>query len=232
MPTGTVLNWERQLACEGYAVIPDVLPDEERLTVISRLGPLDATRAGTRTLLDEAWCAELGRRLLNDARLRPLLPRDAHVAQCTLFDKSVDRNWLVAMHQDLSIPVAERVDSALCSAGFVKEGVLHMQPPAAILAELLAVRIHLDDCDESNGALRVVPGSHREGRLGLAQACRLRDERGDRVVPAPRGGALLMRPLLLHASSRAVRDAPRRVLHFLVGPAQLPEGLRWPQAGR
>jgi hypothetical protein len=51
-------------------------------------------------------------------------------------------------------------------------------------------------------------------------------------VSVPRGGAMLMRPLLLHASSKAAADIPRRVLHFVFGPAQLPEGLRWPSRKR
>lgn len=75
--------WEPQLA---YAVIPDVLPDEDLLTITRRLDRLSEGRAGTRTLLDEPWCAVLGQRLLNDSRLRTPLPRDPHVAQCTLFE--------------------------------------------------------------------------------------------------------------------------------------------------
>jgi hypothetical protein len=36
-----------------------------------------------------------------------------------------------------------------------------------------------------------------------------------------------MRPLLLHASSRARLPVRRRILHFLFGPARLPHGLVW-----
>jgi ectoine hydroxylase-related dioxygenase (phytanoyl-CoA dioxygenase family) len=99
-----------------------------------------------------------------------------------------------------------------------------------VLEELVAVRVHLTDCDESNGALYVVPGSHRFGRLDLAMARRLRDEHGEHPVPCLAKDALLMRPLLLHSSSKAVSTSPRPVLHFLVGPALLPEGLQWPEA--
>ena len=230
MPTGNLLTWEQQLTVDGYVVIPQVVPDDDVLTCKSRLKRREVARAGTRTLLDEPWCAALGQRLCKDARLSPLLPHDAHVAQCTLFDKSLDRNWLVTLHQDLSIPVADRVESPLCAAWVAKEGVLHVQPPPAVLEDLLVLRMHLDDCDENNGALRVVPGSHRAGRLSQAEAYRFRDEHGERSLPVLRGSALLMRPLLLHSSSRAVHDAPRRVLHFLIGPALLPQGLRWPQS--
>jgi ectoine hydroxylase-related dioxygenase (phytanoyl-CoA dioxygenase family) len=157
---------------------------------------------------------------------------EAEAVQCTLFAKSIEKNWLVSLHQDLSIPVAERVSSAECSGWSEKEGEIFVQPPITVLQELLAVRVHLDDCDERNGALRVVPGSHRLGRLTASDAIRARDALGEVSVGVPRGGAMLLRPLLLHASSRSVIGSPRRVLHFVFGPKNLPEGLRWPSQCR
>ncbi len=76
-------------------------------------------------------------------------------------------------------------------------------------------------------ALRVVPGSHGLGRLDSETALRVRSARGERIVQVPAGGVMVMRPLLLHASSKNVIETPRRVLHFVFGPRQLPEGLRW-----
>jgi Phytanoyl-CoA dioxygenase (PhyH) len=152
----------------------------------------------------------------------------ARAVQCTFFAKSMERNWLVALQQDLRIPVAEHVDSIHCSGWSRKEGQLFVQPPLSVLDETLAVRIHLDDCNERNGALRVVQGSHRFGRLSSSSALAERDKLGEVVVSVSRGGAMLMRPLLLHASSKVSSDAARRVMHFVYGPMMLPEGLRWP----
>jgi ectoine hydroxylase-related dioxygenase (phytanoyl-CoA dioxygenase family) len=148
--------------------------------------------------------------------------------QCTLFVKSPTNNWLVSLHQDLSIPVAERVDNPECHGWSEKEGGLFVQPPDSVLADIVAVRLHLGDCDQNNGALQVVPGSHRQGRLSSAAATRSKNERGQITVPVPRGGVMLMKPLLLHASSKASINNARRVLHFVFGPAKLPGGLRWP----
>jgi hypothetical protein len=38
---------------------------------------------------------------------------------------------------------------------------------------------------------------------------------------------MIMRLLILHSSSKSSVASPRRILHFVYGPAALPEGLRW-----
>ena len=88
--------------------------------------------------------------------------------------------------------------------------------------------LHLDDCDESNGPLRVIPGSHGQGILSSEQIARHRQETAEVVCTVPAGGALVMAPLLLHASSRARSPSHRRVLHLEFAPlGLLPEGLAW-----
>src|SRR5580698_6214520 len=148
----------------GYFVIPGVID----AVLNRRLGAFVAgiaSGAGSRRLLDEAWCAHLAGALRGDARIRSLLPRNAVAVQCTLFDKSPAKNWLVSLHQDLSIPVRARVAAAQCSGWSEKKGVLFVQPPVEVLEQLVAVRMHLDNCPADAGALRLVPGSHTFGRL-------------------------------------------------------------------
>jgi ectoine hydroxylase-related dioxygenase (phytanoyl-CoA dioxygenase family) len=217
-----------ELAAVGYAVIADVLSSDEVRSVARNLKESATQGVRTRKLLDARWCQALAGRLADVPRLRAVMPADVRAVQCTLFEKSLDQNWLVALHQDLSIPVAERIDNDRCTGWSQKEGVLFVQPPTFVLEELVIVRVHLDDCDERNGALRVIPGSHRLGRLNSAQVSEVREAQGDCLVPVAAGGVMLMRPLLLHASSKASIDSPRRVLHFVFGPPTLPEGLRWP----
>jgi hypothetical protein len=213
---------------DGFAVLPALLSDAE-------LAALDAAMTGTdgvgsRDLLAESWCAALARRLLDDERLADALPRTHVPVQCTSFEKSVDRNWLVPVHQDLAIPVAARVDHAALGGWSNKGGTWFVQPPVSLLERLVAVRVHVDDCGAEDGPLNVVAASHRLGRLSDEQAIALRDARGTLACPVARGGALLMRPLLLHASSKAAGRSRRRVLHFLFGPRQLPFDLAWAPA--
>jgi hypothetical protein len=226
------LNYHSQLADAGYAVIPDAVDPGEIGGLLDCIQNLAGSNAGTRRLIDMPWCEALAIRIARDARVQRFLPKNATAVQCTLFNKSLETNWLVPLHQDLSIPVAERVDSPDCSGWSEKEGEIFVQPPVRFLEEMLAIRLHLDDCNDRNGALRVVAGSHRLGRLNSIDARRERDQHGDVVIGVPRGGAMLMRPLLLHASSKAVVDTPRRVLHFVFGPGKLPDGLRWKSLSR
>jgi hypothetical protein len=214
----------RRFLQEGSAVFPDVIDAQECDALATRLVELELAGAGSRAL---PWCAGLARQLRRHPVLGAVLPRGAVGVQCTLFEKTPDKNWLVSLHQDLSIPVNERVDSLECSGWSEKEGGIFVQPPSAVLADLVAVRVHIDACPSESGALRVVPGSHALGRLSKERADCLRLERGERVIPVLRGGALVMRPLLLHASSKAISRSARRVLHYLFGPPRLPAGLAW-----
>lgn len=215
-----------QFKKDGYFVIPGVIDAVLNRRVGAFAGGI-ASGAGSRRLLDAAWCVHLAAALRGDARIRSLLPRNAVAVQCTLFDKSPDKNWLVALHQDLSIPVSSRVDSPECSGWSEKEGRLYVQPPVSVLERLVVVRLHIDDCPAESGALRVVPQSHMQGRVDASQADALRQLHGETVVPVAQGGVLVMRPLLLHASSKVTSATPRRVLHFLFGPPSLPLGLEW-----
>ena len=164
------------------------------------------------------------------SRLPDIVAADHVAFQCTYFEKSQASNWLVALHQDLSIPVLEKIPHPALRGWSQKDGELHVQAPDVLLEQLVAIRLHLDDCDANNGALSVVPGSHALGRLRAADALAARERCGTLLCPVARGGVMALRPLLLHASSKASGSQRRRVLHFVFGPRELPFGLRWARA--
>ena len=159
--------------------------------------------------------------------LRPHLPAKPFPVRAIYFDKSPDANWLVAWHQDQTIAVQERHDLPGFGPWSVKNGIVHVQPPVELLEQMVTIRIHLDDADKSNGALRVLPGTHCLGRLDSATISRLQTERSEVTCCAAAGDALLMRPLLLHASGRSVSSRHRRVLHIEYSSSELPGGLAW-----
>lgn len=212
---------------QGYELIPDVISSADCDAILVNVSQLAMTRAGTRNLLQSRWCKRLADAFRAHAAIASLLGTSTTAVQCTLFEKSAERNWGVSIHQDIGIPVRERVDAAECMGWAIKEGVLHTQPPPHVLARLVALRLHLDACPTVAGPLRVVPRSHRIGRLNDDDIERLRKISGEVTCVAERGAVLLMRPLLLHASSRIAGGGKRRVLHFLFGPPNLPFGLNW-----
>jgi hypothetical protein len=136
----------------------------------------------------------------------------------------------VPIHQDLSIPVRERVEHPSLRGWSEKEGTLFVQPPVELLETFVAVRIHLDPCLDGDGPLQFVPATHTRGRIDAAAASRLRQDGPVVTCTVDRGGALVMRPLALHTSSKATGTSLRRVLHFVFGPAELPYGLQWEHA--
>ena len=159
--------------------------------------------------------------------LRRFVPEPLYAVRGILFDKPFRANWFVPWHQDLTIAVQER---RIIQPGFarwtVKAGIHHARPPSRFLANMLTARIHLDDANESNGALRVVPGSHREGILPAAKIPEL-VERGAHVCAVSAGDVMFMRPLLLHSSRATTISGHRRVLHIEFSPDVLPEPVEW-----
>ena len=204
---------------DGFLTLQSVLDADSCQTLSSRLRIEGRHSAGARNLLRDDRMRKLAASLQSRLGQDGLLPHTHRPVQCTYFEKSVDRNWIVPMHRDESIPVAARVAHAELQGWSVKDGTLHVVAPASLLARLVAVRIHLDDCSEDDGPLCVIPGSHRRDTAGAAPV----------TCTASRGDALVMSPLLLHASSKATGQSRRRVLHFLFGPSSLPWGLRWPE---
>ncbi len=159
--------------------------------------------------------------------VEPVLGPEFFPVRGILFDKIPDANWKVPWHQDVTIAVQNKVESEGFGPWSIKADVLHVQPPASILEQMLSVRLHLDDCGEENGALRVLPGSHRKGRIPEHQIQPIRDVSQEHVCTVKMGGVLLMRPLLLHASSPSNVPEHRRVVHIDYAAVSLPGGLKW-----
>ena len=215
---------------DGFAVVPTVVTESQCDVIQACIDAFDSDSPGTRSLLTHAWCRALAGTLRAHAGVGALIPAGHVAVQCTYFEKSVDKNWLVPVHQDLSIPVRARVEHPALRGWSEKEGILFVQPPAELLETLVAVRVHLDPCLETDGPLQFVPATHTRGRIDAAEASRLRRNGPVVTCAVARGGALVMRPLALHTSSKAMGTSRRRVLHFVFGPPELPHGLQWEHA--
>jgi hypothetical protein len=210
---------------DGFALVSQVLAADELRALLVQLG--EVSGAGRRGLLAVPAIATLAKSSRFLDLVLPHLPAAPRPVRAIYFDKSPDANWLVPWHQDLTLALRSRAEVAGFGPWSAKDGIPHVQPPVACLEQLLTLRLHLDAADGSNGALRVLPGSHRLGRLSAPRIQELRSQHAEFLCAASAGDALLMRPLLLHASSRSTSPRHRRVLHIEYAGFALPAPLAW-----
>jgi ectoine hydroxylase-related dioxygenase (phytanoyl-CoA dioxygenase family) len=131
-----------------------------------------------------------------------------------LFDKTPAANWLVTWHQDKTVAVGQKQNLPGWRNWSIKDGVYHVQPPVAVLENMLTIRIHLDDTNEAIGCLKVIPRSQKLGLLSPKQIDAITHAETPVNCIMSTGDALIMRPLLLHASSKGTAPSHRRILHL------------------
>jgi ectoine hydroxylase-related dioxygenase (phytanoyl-CoA dioxygenase family) len=200
----------------GFEIMPDVIDDHTLSLIVGELtaSKILRSRAGMRHALQlrSIWRLATGTLLMPIAS--SVLGKSAVPFRATLFDKSSRSNWLVVWHQDTALPLESRTDLAGWGPWSIKEGVICGHAPASALERILAIRVHLDESDDSNGPLRVLPGTHTMGVLTDARITELTHNIVQVECHVARGGVLLMKPLLVHASSKAVSESLRRVVHI------------------
>ena len=200
----------------GFSIHRNVFARERMAAVADALdsATLARTKAGARNVMRVAEVRAIADDEAMVAIAREFLGPSALPYRATLFDKSLEGNWLVSWHQDTALPLRERREAIGWGPWSIKGGVVHAIAPASALEHVVALRVHLDDSTLANGPLRVLPGSHTSGILTDAQIAKAVENSlpVDCIVDA--GGVIAMRPLLLHASSKSIGAQPRRVLHF------------------
>jgi ectoine hydroxylase-related dioxygenase (phytanoyl-CoA dioxygenase family) len=158
-----------------------------------------------------------------NAALRQTLGPQAGLVRGLFFDKPPGATWSLPWHRDQTIAVRRHVPSARFVRPTVKAGTPHVQAPSELLEQMLTARIHLDAMTGENGPLRVISGSHQT--LAEPEDCA-----GEQVeLHCPAGSVLLMRPLLLHASSPSAAGAGhRRIVHLEFAPRPtFEDGFEW-----
>ncbi len=207
---------------DGFDIISEVLAQDETVALRDELerSHLPRSRAGIRHGMRHAAVAALAR----DQRLLGLAQRilggDAFPYRATLFGKSPAANWLVVWHQDTALSLQERHETPGWGPWSLKDGGIYAHAPMSALSQVLALRLHLDDSMADNGPLRVLPGTHTLGVLTDDALHKLSTEIAPRDCLVPRGGILVMRPLIVHASSKSRSASPRRVLHIEYAASQ------------
>ncbi len=216
---------------QGFEIVTDTLDVDAVCSLIAAIesSRIFRSRAGMRHALE----IDAVHSLATDPRLLQLagsaLGDGAVPFRATLFEKSPKSNWLVVWHQDTALPMNQRRDTHGWGPWSIKEGVICAHAPASALERVLAIRVHLDDSTAENGPLKVLPATHRLGVLSDDAIHELAERSHAVQCHVGAGGLILMKPLLVHASSKSQNDAPRRVVHIEYAAEKcFPDGLELP----
>ena len=195
-----------ELNKNGFSVIHNVFPSSECMRILDHLSnwKVGRSRAGTRHLMS---CPAISS-LANDKRLIALastaLSEPAIPYRATLFEKSPKSNWLVVWHQDTSLPLSRKLNGSEWGPWSCKAGVTYARAPSWALERVVT--------------LRVIPGSHNKGVLTENEIGAITNTQASAECVVPAGGVLLMKPLIIHASSKSKSKTPRRILHIEYTP--------------
>jgi ectoine hydroxylase-related dioxygenase (phytanoyl-CoA dioxygenase family) len=229
-------DYQAEINKFGFAIVPQLIDEKQIVRLInhlSELGEFSSSKKngmayGIRNLLNLS--SEV-RALAKSRKVKDLVEKvlgeNAKPVRAIFFDKTPEANWKVPWHQDLTIAVKEKRKTEDFTAWTRKAEIHHVQPPVSILEKMLAVRFHLDDADETNGVLKVIPHSHKSGRLSAADIQIMRRTNQIKICSAKRGEAFLMRPLVVHSSSASTNPEHRRVIHIEFSAETLPNNLEW-----
>ena len=220
----------RKLTHRGFALLNQVYTQREvrriKRLIDQALGTYDEPVFAQRQLLKVIPALKplvINRNL--QTIIRAVDPR-AFLVKAIYFDKPLESNWYVSWHQDVPINVTKKTNTPGFGRWTHKEAVTSVCPPEEVSKQRFTVRIHLDEANETNGALRVVPGSQNK-QLSDQEIQLITTNSLPVVCSVPAGGVHLMKPLLLHASSKSKSTKRRRVVHLEFASLELPGGLEW-----
>lgn len=145
------------------------------------------------------------------------------ITKSIYFDKPEKSNWFVAYHQDLTISVNKKIEIENFENWTVKQNQFAVQPPTAILEKNFTIRIHIDKTTKDNGALKVINNSHSKGIFRVENL----EIENETICEVEKGGIMIMKPLLFHASNKTTNNERRRIIHIEFSNQQLPDGLDW-----
>ncbi len=220
---------------EGFAVIENIYSPKEIEQIVVAIDNADKSKSTFRKFTNLFAIRQFLKEvpivipvIFND-NLKSLITRflgyDYFLVKSIYFDKPEQSNWFVSYHQDLTISVDKKLDLDNYGPWTVKQHQFAVQPPLNILENIFTIRIHLDDTNENNGALKIVPKSHLKGIYRPENIDWTKEI--ETVCSVKKGGVMVMRPLLLHSSNRTTNNNKRRVIHLEFSNIELPPEINW-----
>jgi len=230
------MKYFEEIELEGYAIIENVYDNKEIENIISAIENVTKRETEKSTFRQSQdlfairqFHKEIPESLeyifnnkLNQI-IRSNFGDDFFITKSIYFDKPEKSNWLVSYHQDLTISVDKKVEVENFQNWTNKQNQFAVQPPTQMLEKNFTIRIHLDKTTNENGALKVINQSHKNG------VCRIENLMltNEKICEVDKGGIMIMKPLLFHASNKTTNNERRRVIHIEFSNQHLPNELNW-----
>ena len=160
-------------------------------------------------------------------KAQSILGSTTDIVRVIFFDKTADKNWLVTWHQDKTIAVSSKIEISGWGPWSIKDGIHHVQPRLEVLDKIVTLRLHLDDANEQNGCLKVIPYSHLQGLLSQQRINEIAQNKAAFLCEVQAGDLIIMKPHILHSSSKSLCPLHRRVVHIEYSNYKLPQGMNW-----
>ncbi|MFL0093861.1 phytanoyl-CoA dioxygenase family protein [Tenacibaculum maritimum] len=87
-------------------------------------------------------------------------------------------------------------------------------PLREVLEKNITFRIYLEEAKAIHGALRVLPNRHIKGKIRIEESFKKEVFGTETPCTIQAGGVMLMKLLLLHASSKSIAEKERRSIHL------------------
>lgn len=232
------MNYIKEVNAEGFSIIDNVYSENEIEKIISLIENTTENNTENSTFrksLDLFAIRQFHKEIpetlpyiFND-KLKDIIKstfgEGFFITKSIYFDKPEKSNWFVAYHQDLTISVNKKIETENFTNWTIKQNQFAVQPPTGILEDNFTIRIHIDTTTKDNGALKVINNSHSKGILRIENVDFVSEK--ETICEVEKGGIMIMKPLLFHASNKTTNNERRRVIHIEFSRQQLPNELEW-----
>ncbi|CAM3033257.1 Phytanoyl-CoA dioxygenase (PhyH) [Flavobacterium succinicans] len=232
------MKHNNEINSEGFVIIEKVYSENEIEKIISEIEKIteNETRNSTFRKSEDLFAIrqflkEIPETLnyIFNQNLREIIKsnfgENYFITKSIYFDKPEKSNWFVAYHQDLTISVDKKMETKNFENWTTKQNQFAVQPPKEILEQNFTIRIHIDKTTKENGALKVLNKSHKKGII-RTEKIELENEM-ETICEVEKGGIMIMKPLLFHASNKTTNYERRRVIHIEFSNQNLPNELEW-----
>jgi ectoine hydroxylase-related dioxygenase (phytanoyl-CoA dioxygenase family) len=199
------LNIKEEILSNGFAIIDKVFTDKEIDDLLQIISLVDISKSTFRKKNNLFAIRQFFKEIpesfniIFNEKLKSIILEifgsKFFVVKSIYFDKPKESNWFVSYHQDLTISVDKKIDTQGFKLWTLKQNQFAVQPPIQILKDNFTIRIHLDDTNEENGALKIIPKSHNKD---IYTPEKINEQiKNEYVCKVKKGGIMLMKPLLL-----------------------------------